>query len=143
MLDSEFIFQQIMILPPLKALDRSTGALILYLSYGYEMPEDDTKDPLVNIAEAAMHGFSRASEPGAYLVDTIPWLKYIPDWMPCIRWKQDLKAMRLAREALYDVPFKYVQKEMVHETLLRNIHVISQPFLRKMVLHPIHLFRLT
>ena len=82
------------------------------MSYGYELSEDATKDRLVNIAEESMQGFSRASEPGAYLVDTVPWLKYTPDWIPGIRWKKDLREMRKAREELYDVPFEYVMTEM-------------------------------
>lgn len=92
---------------------RSTGALILYLTYGYAVSDDGIEDPLVNIAEEAMQGFARASDPGAYLVDTIPWLKYIPDWFPGAGFQQDARAMRRSREQLYDVPYNFVQKEMV------------------------------
>ena len=63
-----------------------------------------------------MLGFSRASEPGAYFVDTIPWLKHIPDWIPGLRWKKELREMRKSREDLYDVPFGYVMEEMVYMT---------------------------
>lgn len=70
----------------------------------------------MNIAEESMLGFSRASEPGAYFVDTIPWLKHIPDWIPGLRWKKELREMRKSREDLYDVPFGYVMEEMVYMT---------------------------
>jgi hypothetical protein len=46
---------------------RSTGALILRLTYGYTATTNN--DPLVNVVEEAMHGFSVASEPGAFWVD--------------------------------------------------------------------------
>ncbi len=51
--------------------------MILRLSYGYSVDGHDIKDPLslVQIAEDAMRGFSRASEPGAYLVDNFPLCK--------------------------------------------------------------------
>lgn len=97
-----------------------TGALILYLTYGYEVDEDGFKDPLVNIAEEAMLGFARASDPGAYLVDTMPWLKYIPEWFPGASFKQDVKAMRQARERLYDVPYNFVQKAMAEGPVPRS-----------------------
>ena len=102
--------------------------MILYLSYGYEVSEDESKDPLVNIAEEAMQGFSRASEPGAYLVDTIPWLKYLPDRIPGVKWKKDLKDMRRSRQALYDVPFDYVKKDMVRRNYTRQMgsHCVSR-----------------
>lgn len=49
---------------------RSTGAAILMLAYGYSAQSEG--DPLVNIAEEAMRGFSKASEPGAFMVDRFP-----------------------------------------------------------------------
>lgn len=41
------------------------------LAYGYSAQLED--DPLVNIAEEAMGGFSKASEPGAFMVDRFPF----------------------------------------------------------------------
>ena len=49
---------------------RSTGAAILMLAYGYRAVGDD--DQMVKIAEEAMIGFAKASEPGAFLVDHFP-----------------------------------------------------------------------
>ena len=56
-------------------LDRSpfasaTGGVILKITYGYDV--QGSNDPLVNIAEAAVRGFSEASVPGAWLVDIFP-----------------------------------------------------------------------
>jgi len=51
---------------------QSTGATILMISYGYKVaPENDS---FVRIAEDAMLGFAKASEPGAFLVDRFPIL---------------------------------------------------------------------
>ena len=41
------------------------------ISYGYKVTLED--DPLVRIAEEAMIGFAKASEPGAFLVDRFPF----------------------------------------------------------------------
>ncbi|GJE93712.1 cytochrome P450 [Phanerochaete sordida] len=99
---------------------QSTGALILYLTYGYEVSEDTDQDALVNIAEEAMQGFARASDPGAYMVDTLPWLKHIPEWFPGARFQQDAKVMRQSRERLYDVPYDFVQCEMAKGAVPRS-----------------------
>ena len=44
------------------------------LAYGYQAVGDD--DHLVKIAEEAMIGFAKASEPGAFLVDRFPLCEY-------------------------------------------------------------------
>ena len=40
------------------------------ISHGYPVKEHD--DPIVDLVEAAVSGFSECLEPGAYLVDVIP-----------------------------------------------------------------------
>ena len=40
------------------------------IAYGYSVKGKD--DPLVNVVEAAMHGFSECMKPSAFLVDMIP-----------------------------------------------------------------------
>ena len=48
----------------------ATGGVILRITYGYDV--QDSNDPLISIAEAAMRGFSDACVPGAWLVDIFP-----------------------------------------------------------------------
>ncbi|KDQ22430.1 hypothetical protein PLEOSDRAFT_1019918, partial [Pleurotus ostreatus PC15] len=93
----------------------STASLILRVSYGYHVDGHEIKDPLnlVQIAEDAMHGFSRASEPGAYLVDSLPLLKYLPTWFPWVSFHRDAQEMRQDLIKLYDVPLDYVKSCMV------------------------------
>ena len=55
------------------------------ISYGYPVKEHD--DPIVDIVEASVKGFSESMEPGTYLVDMIPSRKplSLPDallWIP-------------------------------------------------------------
>ncbi|THH14867.1 hypothetical protein EW146_g5517 [Bondarzewia mesenterica] len=53
-----------------ETLRKTSGAIILSIFYGYHIQEDD--DPLVHVADATMEGFSKSTEPGAWLVDIIP-----------------------------------------------------------------------
>ncbi|KAJ5160072.1 uncharacterized protein N7482_007076 [Penicillium canariense] len=59
----------------------AAGAFILRVTYGYNI-EPHGEDPLVRLADHALKLFSEAAVPGAWLVDLIPALKYIPEWVP-------------------------------------------------------------
>lgn len=45
------------------------------MTYGY--PIQDHNDPFIDIVDKATEQFAVASMPGAFLVDTFPWRKYI------------------------------------------------------------------
>lgn len=94
----------------------SSGALILRLTYGYEVMQEHEADPLVRIVEAAMHGFAKASEPGAFWVDQFPVLRYVPEWLlwgGSSNFKAVARRMRRELDEMYDLPFEFVRKQMV------------------------------
>ncbi|KLO13999.1 cytochrome P450 [Schizopora paradoxa] len=109
---------------------QSTGATILMISYGYKVAPAD--DPYVRIAEEAMLGFAKASEPGAFLVDRFQFLKYMPSWFPGANFQRVAKAMRSDLERLYDVPFNFVMDEMENG---REIPSFTSKFLNEKI-HP-------
>ena len=49
---------------------RATGAIVLMMTYGYPVQEND--DPYVEIVDAAVNGLVEVSLPGIFLVDSIP-----------------------------------------------------------------------
>ena len=53
-----------------------TGAIILRLTYGYEVKNDD-RDDLVDLVERSMEGWTIASVPGSFLVDSWPACKIL------------------------------------------------------------------
>ena len=92
----------------------------------------DSNDPLVTIAEAAVWGFSEGSVPGAWLVDIFPacesenhlmanlllsytstQVRYIPDWMPGATFKVKAAQWRDALMQLVNTPFDMVRDQMV------------------------------
>ncbi|KAF7797385.1 hypothetical protein EIP86_008580 [Pleurotus ostreatoroseus] len=91
---------------------QSTGALLLHVAYGYDVKQEKKEDEFVRIAEVAMQGFSLVSKPGAFLVDTLPWLKYVPAWVPGARFQRVARRMWEERERLYNVPFGFVKEQM-------------------------------
>jgi hypothetical protein len=53
----------------------TAGAVILEISHGYQVSETE-EDSLVTLAQTTMYEFSRASVPGTFLVDFLPWRAY-------------------------------------------------------------------
>ncbi|KAI0031585.1 cytochrome P450 [Vararia minispora EC-137] len=89
-----------------ESVRQSTSAFILLLTYGYKVPQDSEDDELVRIVEDAMDGFSRASEPDAFLVDRWPILRYAPPWLPGTGFLREASRMHSDREKLYNVPIE-------------------------------------
>ncbi len=90
------------------------GAIMLRIAYGYEATEDD--DPFVNIGNTAMENLNDAMSPGAFLVDKLPILLYVPDWFPGTEWKRIGRAWAKNHWAMIDMPFKFVKAQMVSQT---------------------------
>ena len=57
-----------------------TGRLILHLAYGLDIQKKD--DPHVTDAEALLRMLTKSSIQGSYLVNSVPALKWVPEWMP-------------------------------------------------------------
>ncbi|KAH7192845.1 cytochrome P450 [Fusarium flagelliforme] len=92
---------------------KEAGAVILKIAYGYTA-EPFKEDPLISMAGKAMDDFGVAAVPGAFLVDILPFLRHVPDWVPVAGFK------RLARQwasELHDVtekPYAFVQHQIAH-----------------------------
>ncbi|KAE8155236.1 cytochrome P450 [Aspergillus avenaceus] len=87
------------------------GAVILKIAYGYTI-EPHGRDPLVDLVNEAMDGFSVGGTPGTWLVDTIPILKYLPTWFPGAGFKRAANAWRRTLFATIEKPYRFVQQQM-------------------------------
>lgn len=88
-----------------------TGALILHMVYGYSI-NPHGRDPLLSLAARMNDNFSQACLPGKWMVDVLPFLKYLPDWLPGTGFKQIAKEYKAVNEALVEVPFDLVKQRM-------------------------------
>jgi cytochrome P450 len=88
----------------------TAGAVILRISHGYEAKENN--DPFIDIADRALVQWSRATAPGAFMADVVPFLVKVPEWFPGAGFK------RLAREwhdtltEMVDAPYNFVVDQM-------------------------------
>nr|QPP19119.1 cytochrome P450 CYP1 [Wolfiporia cocos] len=72
----------------------------------YGIHVDRFDDPIIQSVETVAEDFSRTVKPGAFFMDTFPFLKYVPDWFPGARFKTIVKECRerlvFARDTPYD-----------------------------------------
>lgn len=85
-------------------------------SYGIRVSESN--DPYIRTAEQAMDGLNQAAVPGAFLVDIIPALKYVPKWFPGAGWKRKAEEWNELRKIFIERPFEEVKSRMVSTLLL-------------------------
>ncbi|KAF8814215.1 cytochrome P450 [Phlegmacium glaucopus] len=93
---------------------KTAGAIILRISYGYEVKEKD--DPFVTLADEALLQFSLATAPGSFLVDIFPPLKYLPAWFPGAGFKRTAVHWAQTVTSMVEAPFKFVKEQMASGT---------------------------
>ncbi|KAJ2917333.1 hypothetical protein MD484_g3041, partial [Candolleomyces efflorescens] len=81
--------------------------VILRTTYGIKPKGND--DPLITQVNETTVGFSLAGRKGSFLVDLIPSLTYVPDWVPGTGWKKFAKYYREMSLLSRVEPFKHVQ----------------------------------
>ncbi|GJE86541.1 cytochrome P450 [Phanerochaete sordida] len=97
---------------------KTAGAIILTLSYGYEIQEEC--DPYVALVNAAMEQFATAMTPGAFLVDVFPLLRYVPAWFPGASFKAKARVWKDTLHTMADVPHKFVKEQMANNAEIPN-----------------------
>ncbi|KAL5375290.1 hypothetical protein DPSP01_011300 [Paraphaeosphaeria sporulosa] len=90
-------------------LKTQTGSLILRVLYGYKIEQNEA-DPLIAMADVAMDQFSQATVPGRWLVDTIPMLAHVPEWLPGAGFKKTARLWRHNVLSCVNVPYNFARK---------------------------------
>lgn len=86
---------------------------MLRILYNYET-DPSKNDHIVTMANTVMEEFSHATSPGAWMVDLIPWLKYLPEWMPGAGFKKTAKIYRDHLLQNVKDPYNFVRDQMAH-----------------------------
>ncbi|EJD08416.1 cytochrome P450 [Fomitiporia mediterranea MF3/22] len=88
-----------------------TGALILSISHGYQI-EHEKSDPMVQLGEEALVQFSLAAQAGTWLVDVLPFLRFLPDWLPGMTFKRTAERFAHVASALIEKPHAFTKQQM-------------------------------
>ncbi|KAK0448479.1 cytochrome P450 [Desarmillaria tabescens] len=80
--------------------------VIMSITYGIDtLPEGD---PFVAAAEDALHTVSIAAVPGTFLVDFLPFLKYVPEWFPGAGFQRKASKWKVLARRMVDIPYAEV-----------------------------------
>ncbi|KAF2702973.1 cytochrome P450, partial [Pleomassaria siparia CBS 279.74] len=90
---------------------KEAGTVILKVTYGYTAKAHGA-DPLVDLAGRAMQGFAEATVPGRWLVDMVPFLRYLPDGFPGTSFKGTGRAMKDTLSQCVEQPYAFVKQQI-------------------------------
>ena len=72
-------------------------------------------DEYVTVAETAIEGLSKMCIPGAFWIEFLPWIRYIPGWIPGAKSVNFAKKYVPMVNAMRDKPFAEVEAAMVRQ----------------------------
>ncbi|KAF9446025.1 cytochrome P450 [Macrolepiota fuliginosa MF-IS2] len=76
---------------------------IISIAYGIEVQPKD--DPYVKLAVEGSHSLIDTMVPGKYLVDSLPFLKHLPDWFPGAGFKREANKYKEVTARFRKEPF--------------------------------------
>ena len=87
------------------------GETILSLTYGVDIQPKD--EPYIKTSTEGAHSLMLASVPGTFLVDALPTLKYVPEWVPGASFKRKAHEWRVLARRMLETPFAASKKILV------------------------------
>ncbi|KAG5638039.1 hypothetical protein H0H81_002159 [Sphagnurus paluster] len=87
----------------LDSLRQMAGETIMSVAYGLDVQEKE--DPYILAAQRGTGPLTAAAVPGAFLVDALPILKYVPEWMPFAGFQRKAKEWRKCADTMLNLPY--------------------------------------
>lgn len=94
--------------------NRNAARIALKIAYGYEGVTEDEK--IIRGGVDAMEVFSAVAAPGVWVVDTFPFLKYVPSWFPFAKFKKFAERGKKITDEALDTPFYEVKRRVENGT---------------------------
>ncbi|THU93607.1 cytochrome P450 [Dendrothele bispora CBS 962.96] len=92
------------------------GAIIMEVAYGIEiLPRGD---PYIETASRALDGVLHATVHGAFWVDYLPVLQYIPDWFPGASFKRKAKIWKEYTVEMLNKPYQEVMSHLASGNII-------------------------
>ncbi|CUA74675.1 O-methylsterigmatocystin oxidoreductase [Rhizoctonia solani] len=93
-----------------------TGSTLLMAAYGYEVTSPDHS--LFKTVKIASDEFIQAAVAPNFLVNTFPWLEYVPEWFPGATWKAKASLWRTQKDRMLHVrvPYNWIKNKMSTKT---------------------------
>lgn len=84
------------------------GAVILDVAYGYR-PRRGGSDLFCDNSMGLLAGWKEAAVPGKWVVDMVPWLKYVPEWMPGASFHSKARYWKNLRNDTKEAAMRFVE----------------------------------
>jgi cytochrome P450 len=91
---------------------RNAAAIILRLAYGYPIKEKGRDEILGIVEDAALVG-EVATQPGRFLVNIVPALRHVPEWVPGTKWKKTAREWRIIMWKFTNIPYEWSKAQIV------------------------------
>ncbi|KAG1902565.1 cytochrome P450 [Suillus fuscotomentosus] len=88
----------------------NTAAVVLNVAYGWKVTENS--DYLINILKESMEMSAILAQPGRWLVDTVPLLRFLPAWFPGAGFKRVAFDLGQKLSRLDMIPFNWAKKQI-------------------------------
>ena len=92
------------------------------MAYGIEIA--GINDPFIELAQAGIKSLNLAASVGAFLVNLIPMLKYIPEFVPGAGFKKKARIWRKLQENFRERPYLASVEAMVWCTPFYDLHLL-------------------
>ncbi|KAF7359221.1 hypothetical protein MSAN_01264200 [Mycena sanguinolenta] len=103
---------------PLDHLRHMAAKIVISIAYGIDvLPEND---PYVDWADKAVEGLVTAIVPGRFLVDSFPFLKYVPEWVPGAGFQRRAREWRRLARGMLEKPFAAARQRIASGTAPRS-----------------------
>ncbi|KAL5639705.1 hypothetical protein ACGC1H_006332 [Rhizoctonia solani] len=86
------------------------GSIIMRTTYGYKVLE--ANDPHITIADDALASLEFTGVAGNYLVDSYPFLRYLPAWLPGMKFKRQAEEWSRYPVRMAQEPFDWTKDQM-------------------------------
>ncbi|KAF9008611.1 putative CyP450 monooxygenase [Hymenopellis radicata] len=86
------------------------AAIIMDVTYGIKV--DSVNDPYILAAQSLFDAIATAGTPGAFWVDAIPALKYVPSWFPGAGFQKKAAVWRATSDTFAQRPFDALKAAM-------------------------------
>jgi cytochrome P450 len=99
-------------------IDHLQGKLIMYLTYGYDLKENDD---ILMPARRTGEIMSRLALPGAALVNHLPFLQHLPSWVPLFKYEPLASECRELGWRMKNEPIDFVRSSMRDGTAVPSL----------------------
>ncbi|KAF8646893.1 hypothetical protein AX16_007058, partial [Volvariella volvacea WC 439] len=96
-----------------------TAEVTLLITYGIKAKPQG--DPFIELPDRAVRAVAEAVVPGRFLVDALPWLKYVPEWVPFAGFQRKAREWRKITMDGVDLPYQAAKKEILSGTFVDSL----------------------